>query len=238
MTFEDALRWWYTDPASPAVTPQAEALDAAPCVRDDRPDRHHHRRERRMTTTTEPLALMDLQRRVHEINVEKGWHDLPPRSFGMGVALLHSEVSEALEAWRDHGTADATKNDRALPKPEGFGSELADVVIRCVDMASRHAQGHDLDRSSDRYHAATVLFGSMPITDDVGEALAALHGAITLGVTGDARECDGCAAAWVTLLIGMTQDIARTFDVDLAWEIDRKVAFNRTRPVHHGGKAV
>ncbi len=76
--------------------------------------------------------------------MDKGWWD-DGRTFGDEIALIHSEVSEALEAFRDHGFEDATKDTHAplgtaapVAKPEGVGSELADVLVRLLHTCALH----------------------------------------------------------------------------------------------------
>ena len=84
---------------------------------------------------------------------EKGWYDKPV-SFGEAMALLHSEVSEALEAYRNWGLEDATEENPVNAysaygcKPEGVGSEFADVFIRLLDYCSRF--GVDLEGEYER----------------------------------------------------------------------------------------
>lgn len=87
-----------------------------------------------------PIA--EYQYAIMESNLALGWEPNPDRTFGDEVALLHSEVSEAFEAWRDHGFDDYTSPQifpsGAQPKPEGVGSELADLVIRALHYAAVH----------------------------------------------------------------------------------------------------
>lgn len=82
-----------------------------------------------------------LQKRAFTIAASKGFH-AKPRSFGDACALIHSEVSEAFEAYRTTGHTKPTSQGAINPdgtvtlgKPEGVPSELADIVIRCLDTA-------------------------------------------------------------------------------------------------------
>lgn len=67
----------------------------------------------------------------HQTSRDKGWWEAD-RNVGEMIALMHSELSEMLEAFRD--------GDPPSEKCPGFThaeEEAADVVIRLMDMASR-----------------------------------------------------------------------------------------------------
>jgi NTP pyrophosphatase (non-canonical NTP hydrolase) len=90
-------------------------------------------------------TIDEMQAEVYENNHAHGWFE-EERTVGDDIAHLHGEVSEMWEAFRVTGLSDATGaslGDQSAPaKPEGFGSEVADVFIRLLDTCER--RGIDL----------------------------------------------------------------------------------------------
>lgn len=78
--------------------------------------------------------------KVARVNKVKGWFD-ESRSVGEEIALLHSEVSEMLEQYREIGLKPRTVDG----KPDDFASEVADVYIRLLDTCYRHGINLDVE---------------------------------------------------------------------------------------------
>lgn len=110
------------------------------------------------------LSIQEWQSKVHALAVEKGWHERPLMDCAVcdvdrvaaKVALMHSELSEAVEELRKPPilgvqTALETWYQPDTGKPEGFVVELADCVIRIMDTCE--ALGLDLQSAIEEKHA-------------------------------------------------------------------------------------
>jgi NTP pyrophosphatase (non-canonical NTP hydrolase) len=106
-------------------------------------ERHEHRRQPGPVDAA-PLTVAGLVHTAHATAKAKGWHDTAdpssPTQVLAWLALLHSEVSEAVEDVRRGMMAEGVREDG---KPVGFVTEMADVAIRWADMLG--AMGIDIE---------------------------------------------------------------------------------------------
>ena len=95
--------------------------------------------------------INEFMREVHENAKNHGWHD-EKRSFGELIALCHSELSEALEEYRNGKKENETYFENG--KLKGIPSELADTIIRILDMCGLY--GIDIDKILIKKHKLNI----------------------------------------------------------------------------------
>lgn len=103
------------------------------------------------------MRIRDTQHKVHNLARTKGWwglegsapspDELTITAVAARLALIHSEVSEAVECLRN---GEIRFDTEANGKPVGLSTELADIMIRTMDLAT--ALGIDLEVEIARKH--------------------------------------------------------------------------------------
>ena len=84
-----------------------------------------------LITSKDVDAINFVVNKCHQNAVNCGWWD-KDRNDGELIALMHSELSEALEAYRKG------LNDDHLLHRKGVEVEMADTVIRIFDFCGKH----------------------------------------------------------------------------------------------------
>ena len=155
---------------------------------------------------------------IHANAVAHGfWEPGEEPTFGEYCAFIHEEISEAFSAWRN-GEPDEYVKDG---KPEGVWVELADVVIRCADaMAAWKYNFRIPDVQLDLRR------------DSFGEFVSILHFCVSEAYwhnsVGDTKGIQLC------FIVSIVYTFADRNGIDLDAIIDRKCAYNATRPYKHG----
>ena len=209
------------------------------------------------------MNFRELQTEAHAIAVAKGWYDTE-RTFGDRVALVHSELSEALGAYRERGLESCVLAERArvtefgctivdeswvtsrpvyaapvgAAKYFGVASELADVVIRVADMAEWYGV-ENLQEWIDSLRESDLS----GITT-FGEWITCCHLLASKAMEElhqDANDPEhGAQMAFGRLgsLVLLIQRMAAHWGIDLDAAIAVKMKYNRTWHYPHGGNAL
>ncbi len=202
-----------------------------------------------------------LQREVHEVNVKNGWWETPP-SIGDILAMMHCELSEAMEAYREGKNIDDVWYDckqqddectegyytsiggcQSCPysKPEGIPVELADCVMRIMDIMeyvgffiSKELYDHLGENIIAAFKKGIMNCGFGSVITIFHSRLPQMH----RDSTNSLKVLVKHNSVNFTLLIVLIDYFLQRNNLDLLDIIERKNEYNKTRGYKHGGKRV
>lgn len=173
-----------------------------------------------------------MQRTIHALAVEKGWWETHDRDYGELISLIHSELSEALEEWRNNKPLKEVYYNASNPqKPEGFPIELADAAIRILDTMAAQSFTMTWDILSS---ARTRPPFRVEDHENVGRVIARLHLSLSDALKGERSSAP--AAAMLVPTLAILFNFAQRVNIDLENAMRMKMAYNKTRSYRHGNK--
>lgn len=201
-----------------------------------------------MTPEQELRTLFDS---FHALALEKGWWEnyqsqtgddllfgkLTPDQMASKLALVHTEVAEAKGAYWEKWL---TAWHRVDGKPEGVGSELADVVIRVADIC-----GFVGVTSRVLAKAESFITGDL-FAENIGErgyygtlcSIGCIDSQVSYVVEAVRVNDEQSIVAMLGGVIRVVQDVAAELPIDLIAALKEKHAYNATRSHKHGGKRI
>ncbi len=196
------------------------------------------------------MNIRDLQKEAHAIAKDHGWWD-EERTFGDLIALVHSELSEALEWYREGEHVQPMREEspqyglddpvHGKYKPVGVPSELADVVIRVADMAEWYELDLDEAREEDEEfeegQQAYLEYRLSGNLDSFGNWIAAIHEDVADAGYHQRTRNDNLGSL-LFAVIDLVECMAAHYGINLDAAIEAKMGYNRTRSYRHGGKAL
>lgn len=181
--------------------------------------------------------LNEFAKLCHEASERKGWTNLN-RSDAATINLMVSELSEALEDFRNHRKIDELYHENNY-KPCGIPIELADVIVRIGQQCGTHQI--DLEAAFNKVIKHSDVVSRFDFNEMLADATMRIsmawlscpqaNGRPGHGKDGDFSYC--LAAAMRSVLL-----FCEAQNIDIWHWVEVKMAFNETREKLHGGKRI
>lgn len=169
------------------------------------------------------MTLTELQKEIFEINKANGWHDKVPSKLEQH-ALFHTEITEAYNEFISGKLETWYQPDG---KPEGFYTELADVVIRILDYFSLEGiEYFNNGRFEYRVCKSELNF------------ILSLHRLISQATEKVRLNRIGVEMERLYDIIPFIEVFLDANNQSLTDLITEKIAYNKTRGHRHGGKTI
>lgn len=172
------------------------------------------------------MNLIDWSKEIHENAVAHGWWE-QKRPIEESLALIHSEWSEALEAYRDDEPMVHVRDG----KPEGIAVELIDGCIRILDFAAHEGIQltdnciEDSDNADLPVLVNGLHYNISSISNHISKVGVWLH-----------DDAGVYIEPWLSSSVNEVFSWIRNRGHDPIAIMRQKHEYNKTRPYKHGGK--
>ena len=165
---------------------------------------------------------------IHANAVAHGfWEPGEEPTFGEYCAFIHEEISEAFSAWRNNEPDEYIVDG----KPEGVWVELGDVVIRIGDLFGRYEVRIIENEYYETMYSNIIEYVRKMTSIKFAMVISAIHELVSKAFM--CEDGKGATRQLVNTLM-FIYAYAECHNIGLDAIIDRKCAFNVTRPYRHG----